>query len=165
MLNNVGPTPRQKGGYSIKPCMTWARRPGPDPGPIDTPSVIIATGPFGDIKNYNKRDFYLSWYPTGLLSIVQRFYHLPRVRWISPTNRNSPLQSFKTCCRFCRGWRKYGIPLITPIYAVAGCLRRARENCQTRNPPCTGALISELGEPAHMYRSTPANTQQPHGLH
>jgi hypothetical protein len=34
---------------------------------IDAPSAIIATGPFGDIKNYNNRDFYLSWYPTGLL--------------------------------------------------------------------------------------------------
>lgn len=25
-----------------------------------------ATGPFGDIKNYTGRDFYLSWYPSGL---------------------------------------------------------------------------------------------------
>lgn len=33
---------------------------------VDAPSAIIATGPFGDIKNYNKRDFYLSWYPSGL---------------------------------------------------------------------------------------------------
>lgn len=31
------------------------------------PSVIIATGPFGDIKNYNGRDFYLSWYLAGLM--------------------------------------------------------------------------------------------------
>jgi hypothetical protein len=34
--------------------------------PVDTPCVVIATGPFGDIKNYNGRDFYLSWYPDGL---------------------------------------------------------------------------------------------------
>lgn len=33
---------------------------------VATPSAIIATGPFGDIKNYNNRDFYLSWYPSGL---------------------------------------------------------------------------------------------------
>lgn len=32
------------------------------------PSAIIATGPFGDIKNYNGRDLYLSWYPAGLLA-------------------------------------------------------------------------------------------------
>jgi len=31
------------------------------------PSVMIATGPFGDIKNYNGRDLYLSWYPAGLV--------------------------------------------------------------------------------------------------
>lgn len=36
--------------------------------PVDVPSVIVATGPFGDIKNYNNRDFYLSWYPRGLIA-------------------------------------------------------------------------------------------------
>jgi len=35
-------------------------------GPICVPSAIAAVGPFGDIKNYNGRDFYLSWYPAGL---------------------------------------------------------------------------------------------------
>lgn len=33
---------------------------------IHAPSAIVVTGPFGDIKNYNNRDFYLSWYPEGL---------------------------------------------------------------------------------------------------
>jgi len=33
---------------------------------LDLPSAVIATGPFGDIKDYNGRDFYLSWYPAGL---------------------------------------------------------------------------------------------------
>jgi glycine/D-amino acid oxidase-like deaminating enzyme len=32
------------------------------------PNALIATGPFGDIKNYNGRDLYLSWYPAGLLA-------------------------------------------------------------------------------------------------
>jgi glycine/D-amino acid oxidase-like deaminating enzyme len=31
------------------------------------PSLLIATGPFGDIKNYNGHDLYLSWYPAGLV--------------------------------------------------------------------------------------------------
>jgi hypothetical protein len=35
---------------------------------LDLPCAIIATGPFGDVKNYNGRDFYLSWYPDGLLT-------------------------------------------------------------------------------------------------
>lgn len=35
--------------------------------PIDVPSMVICTGPFGDVKNYNGRQFYLSWYPAGLL--------------------------------------------------------------------------------------------------
>lgn len=34
--------------------------------PVATPCVTIATGPFGDVKNYDDRDFYLSWYPDGL---------------------------------------------------------------------------------------------------
>ena len=34
--------------------------------PVEQPCVVIATGPFGDVKNYNGTDFYLSWYPHGL---------------------------------------------------------------------------------------------------
>src|SRR5688500_16576179 len=33
---------------------------------VGAPSAVIATGPFGDVKNYNGCDFYLSWYPHGL---------------------------------------------------------------------------------------------------
>jgi glycine/D-amino acid oxidase-like deaminating enzyme len=36
--------------------------------PLDIPSSVIATGPFGDIKNYDGRNFYLSWYPAGLIA-------------------------------------------------------------------------------------------------
>ncbi|WP_448809263.1 FAD-dependent oxidoreductase [Agromyces bauzanensis] len=32
------------------------------------PSALVAVGPFGDVKNYNGRDFYLSWYPVGLVA-------------------------------------------------------------------------------------------------
>jgi len=35
---------------------------------LSTRSALIAVGPFGDVKNYNGRDFYLSWYPTGLIA-------------------------------------------------------------------------------------------------
>lgn len=31
-------------------------------------SALVAVGPFGDVKNYNGRDFYLSWYPAGLVA-------------------------------------------------------------------------------------------------
>ncbi|MGE0035557.1 MAG: FAD-dependent oxidoreductase [Xanthobacteraceae bacterium] len=36
--------------------------------PIALPNAVIATGPFGDVKNYNGTDFYLSWYPAGLIA-------------------------------------------------------------------------------------------------
>lgn len=35
--------------------------------PVAFPSVVVATGPFGDVKNYDNRHFYISWYPAGLL--------------------------------------------------------------------------------------------------
>lgn len=34
---------------------------------LQLPNAVAAIGPFGDIKNYNERDFYISWYPAGLL--------------------------------------------------------------------------------------------------
>ena len=34
--------------------------------PVTLPSAVIGIGPFGDVKNYNGRDVYLSWYPAGL---------------------------------------------------------------------------------------------------
>jgi len=36
--------------------------------PNAAPSAVVITGPFGDMKNYNDRDFYLSWYPAGLVT-------------------------------------------------------------------------------------------------
>ena len=36
--------------------------------PVSVASAVVATGPFGDVKNYNGRDLYLSWYPAGLIA-------------------------------------------------------------------------------------------------
>lgn len=36
--------------------------------PLDVPSAVVAVGPFGDMKNYGDRSFYVSWYPAGLLA-------------------------------------------------------------------------------------------------
>jgi glycine/D-amino acid oxidase-like deaminating enzyme len=36
--------------------------------PVAAPNAVISTGPFGDIKSYTARDFYLSWYPAGLVA-------------------------------------------------------------------------------------------------
>lgn len=33
---------------------------------VSIPNAVIATGPFGDVKNYNGHDLYMSWYPSGL---------------------------------------------------------------------------------------------------
>ncbi len=36
--------------------------------PVDLPSVVVGTGPFGDVKRYGPRDAYFSWYSAGLLA-------------------------------------------------------------------------------------------------
>jgi hypothetical protein len=33
---------------------------------LDLPNALVAFGPFGDVKSYTARDFYVSWYPAGL---------------------------------------------------------------------------------------------------
>ncbi|MDB5506366.1 MAG: hypothetical protein JWR75_1004 [Devosia sp.] len=35
---------------------------------LDVPSIVLATGPFGDIKNYPGGRSYVSWYPAGLIA-------------------------------------------------------------------------------------------------
>ena len=37
-------------------------------GRLDFPCLVLATGPFGDVKNYDGHHFYLSWYPAGLVA-------------------------------------------------------------------------------------------------
>lgn len=36
--------------------------------PVQSPTVVFMTGPFGDAKRFSDRDFYLSWYPAGLIA-------------------------------------------------------------------------------------------------
>lgn len=35
---------------------------------LELPCLVLATGPFGDVKNYDGTHFYLSWYPAGLVA-------------------------------------------------------------------------------------------------
>jgi hypothetical protein len=36
--------------------------------PVTTPNAVVVTGPFGDVKNYDGRTLYASWYDAGLLT-------------------------------------------------------------------------------------------------
>jgi glycine/D-amino acid oxidase-like deaminating enzyme len=60
--STIGLRPRHKWSYRYRVSLFVRTR-----RPVRTASVLLCTGPFGDIKNYNDRDFYLSWYPSGLL--------------------------------------------------------------------------------------------------
>ncbi len=55
----VGPPERWSHRYRLALFLTA-------PQPVDIASTVVATGPFGDVKNYDGRRFYLSWYPDGL---------------------------------------------------------------------------------------------------
>jgi len=57
----------------LEPVPGWSHRYrlclfGRTRQPVDVPCAVVAVGPFGDIKNYDGRNFYLSWYPSGLLA-------------------------------------------------------------------------------------------------
>jgi hypothetical protein len=52
--------------------------------PVDVPSVVICTGPFGDVKRYGPREFYLSWYPAGLIASGEDI-EPPRLPAFTPT--------------------------------------------------------------------------------
>lgn len=39
------------------------------PRPVPLRSAFLAIGAFGDVKNYDDRNYYLSWYPAGLAAV------------------------------------------------------------------------------------------------
>jgi glycine/D-amino acid oxidase-like deaminating enzyme len=53
---------------------------------VSAPSAVICTGPFGDIKNYDGRRFYLSWYDTGLRVSSNDMNHL-ETPFLSPGDK------------------------------------------------------------------------------
>jgi glycine/D-amino acid oxidase-like deaminating enzyme len=60
-------------GLGIRPPADWSHRFRLSVflrtrKPVSVPSTVLATGPFGDVKNYDGTNFYLSWYPTGLVA-------------------------------------------------------------------------------------------------
>ena len=57
----AGLTPEPPWTHRYRQCVFVRTR-----SECDLPSALVAVGPFGDVKNYNGRDFYVSWYPVGL---------------------------------------------------------------------------------------------------
>ena len=59
----VGLAPAPGWSHRYRACLFVRTR-----RPVDVPNQVVAVGAFGDIKNYDGRNFYLSWYPAGLLA-------------------------------------------------------------------------------------------------
>ncbi|MEX0852071.1 MAG: FAD-dependent oxidoreductase [Bauldia sp.] len=56
--------------------------------PVAAPSAVLVTGPFGDIKNYDGRHFYLYWYDAGLMA-EGRGIEPPLLAELAPEARQS----------------------------------------------------------------------------
>lgn len=61
---------------------------------VAVPSAIAAVGPFGDVKNFGGRDFYLSWYPVGLRAQGEALAP-PEVTALSPAEEHSFVQAVR----------------------------------------------------------------------
>lgn len=57
----LSPPPTWSHRFRLSAFVTTSRE-------VNVPNTVIATGPFGDVKNYNGRDLYLSWYQAGLMA-------------------------------------------------------------------------------------------------
>jgi hypothetical protein len=55
--------------------------------PTEAPSAVLCTGPFGDVKNYNGREHYVSWYPTGMIASGEAI-DPPRLPQLSQVERD-----------------------------------------------------------------------------
>ena len=70
---------------------------------MSVPSALIAVGPYGDLKNYNGRDFYLSWYPAGLQCETKS----ADPHWVSPPgielSREVAARTFDALSRYLPG--------------------------------------------------------------
>ncbi|WP_273543411.1 FAD-dependent oxidoreductase [Sneathiella sedimenti] len=61
---------------------------------VETQSAFVAVGAFGDVKNYDGKSFYLSWYPAGLL--VDSVEILPNTPDpLTPEQKNSITQKVR----------------------------------------------------------------------
>jgi len=69
----LSPPPRWTHRYRVS-VFAKTRRP------TDLHSAVVAVGPFGDVKNYDGRQIYVSWYDTGLLAEGKALAPPPRVR-------------------------------------------------------------------------------------
>ncbi len=54
--------------------------------PVQLSSAVVATGPFGDVKNYTGRELYVSWYPAGLIAEAEGI-DPPSVLELTPARR------------------------------------------------------------------------------
>jgi hypothetical protein len=60
---SLGLRPKGSWSHRYRRCLFVRTRT-----PVDAPSAVVCAGPFGDVKSYSPRDFYVSWYPAGLLA-------------------------------------------------------------------------------------------------
>jgi hypothetical protein len=82
---------------------------------VHLPSAVLATGPFGDVKNYDGYHFYLSWYPAGLVASGEDIE--------PPTNVPLPADE-EVIARTAAGIKRY-LPQVSQVMDAAKDIRVA----------------------------------------
>ena len=133
--------------------------------PVHVPSTVVATGPFGDVKNYTGRDLYLSWYSSGLLAEgggitapeVPAVAEGEGARLVGEISRGSAAWSCR--CANCRRWSS------RRVSPVAGSTRPAVARSTTAPRLCIAAIAWVSTAPARTSRSTRGGTRSHPGWH
>ena len=105
-------------------------------------SAIITTGPFGDIKNYDGRHIYLSWYPAGLLVDCRSKHAPPSPELDGATEREICGRIVEALGGFFQG--VLGLPASAEAIAVrgGGLSQTAKACCRIQTRRCTAAIHS-----------------------
>lgn len=110
--NTVGLRPEAPWSHRFRLCLFVRTAES-----LDVPSAVIGTGPFGDVKNYNGRDFYLSWYPAGLVAEGNA---------LAPPAMPDLDDALHARVRDCT-WKRLG-ELIPPVSAIASAAEKVEIN-------------------------------------
>jgi hypothetical protein len=151
---SLGLRPKGSWSHRYRRCLFVRTRT-----PVDAPSAVVCAGPFGDVKSYSPRDFYVSWYPAGLLAAGGDLVPPPTPRLDAAAKAALAQATFDglgeilDCVHDIR-WRPKRW-----TSRAGGSLPGAEARSATLDPPCTSGTVSAFTDGVRTCRSTPASTR------
>ena len=132
-------------------------------GPVELPSTVVATGPFGDVKHYGGGRLYLSWYPAGLRAQGDGIAPPPLPALDADARERIADATLRACRRPSRPSRDCAVAWSSAASKAAGCMRPAPDRSATTRRACTVATGWVSSGAAATCRSTPANIRSRRG--